>query len=82
MPKILNFVKINIIHYYSKLFTGVLSEVCGSLRLELASAADYVHCEEKQKRRAEAYLAVLQQPDPRPLPLGEEVAPARALGQN
>jgi F0F1-type ATP synthase alpha subunit len=54
--------------------TSAMAEVCGSLRLELASAADYVHCEEKQKRRAEAYLAVLQQPDPRPLPVGEEVA--------
>ena len=55
-----------------------MAKVCGPLRLELASAADYVHCEADQARRAAAYMAVLQQPEPSPLTLGEEVALVRA----
>jgi F0F1-type ATP synthase alpha subunit len=54
--------------------TPAMTAVCGPLRLELASAADFVHCEEAQRRRADAYMAVLQQEDPVPLTLGEQVA--------
>jgi len=58
--------------------TAAMAAVCGPLRLELASASDYVHCEEAEARRAAAYMAVLQQPDPQPLPLGSQVALLRA----
>lgn len=51
-----------------------MRRVTKALRLELASASDPVHCEPAQRRRAQAYLAALQQPDPRPMPLGEQVA--------
>jgi len=54
--------------------SAAMADVCGPLRLELASASDYVHCEVAQARRASAYLAVLQQTELQPLPLGDEVA--------
>ena len=43
-----------------------MAAVCGPLRLELASALDYVHCEEAQAKRAAAYMAILNQPEVTP----------------
>jgi F0F1-type ATP synthase alpha subunit len=48
--------------------------VARALRLELASAADPVHCEPSQRIRAAACTRVLQQPDPSPLGLAPQVA--------
>lgn len=48
--------------------------VARALRLELASAADPVHCEPSQRRRAAACTRVLQQPGPAPLGLAPQVA--------
>jgi len=53
--------------------TPAMAAVTSALRLSLAAASDPVHCEAAEKRRANAYLAVLQQTTPRPYALGEEV---------
>ena len=54
--------------------TAAMRAVTTALRLELAAASDPAGCEAAEARRAKAYMAVLQQPDKRPLPLGEQVA--------
>lgn len=54
--------------------TEAMRLVTRALRLELALAADPAGCEPAQRRRAKAYLAALDQPDTRPIPLGEQVA--------
>ena len=53
--------------------TLAMQTVTRALRLELAAASDPAGCEPRQQRRAAAYLAVLQQPSPRPMALSEEV---------
>ena len=53
--------------------TPAMQDVTRALRLELAAASDPAGCEPRQQRRAAAYLAVLQQPSPRPMALSEEV---------
>lgn len=50
-----------------------MQRVTKGLRLDLASAADPVHCEPHQRRRAAACLGMLQQPERAPMALGEEV---------
>ena len=43
------------------------------MRLNLAAASDPGNFDPKEKARAAAYRAALQQPEPKPLSLGEEV---------
>jgi len=54
--------------------TEAMRTVTRALRLELAAAADPVHCEAAEATRAAAHAAVLTQRDPAPLSVGEEVA--------
>jgi F-type H+-transporting ATPase subunit alpha len=54
--------------------SAAMRAVARALRLELASAADPVHCEPDQRRRAAACTRVLQQPAPSPLSLAHQVA--------
>ncbi len=54
--------------------TKAMRLVTRALRLELASAADPVHCETAQRTRAAACAACLHQPEAAPMPLGEQVA--------
>ena len=55
--------------------TLAMRDVTRALRLDLASAADPVHCEDSQRIRATACTACLHQPnEDEPLPLGEQVA--------
>ena len=53
--------------------TPAMQELNKALRLELAAASDPAGCEPTQQRRATAFLAVLQQPEPAPLQLSDEV---------
>jgi len=57
-----------------KATSAAMRAVTRALRLELASAADPVHCEPAQRRRAAACTRVLQQADLEPMGLGEQVA--------
>jgi len=53
--------------------TPAMAAVSSALRLDLAAASDRVYCEVAEKRRADAYMAALQQSEATPLSLGEEV---------
>ena len=61
--------------------TAAMRSVTTALRLELAAASDPSGCEPAQARRAAAYTAVLQQREPTPLALGEQVALLAAASQ-
>jgi len=54
--------------------SAAMRAVARALRLELASAADPVHCEPPQRRRAAACTRVLQQPNLLPMALSKQVA--------
>ena len=53
--------------------TRAMAAVNTAMRLNLAAASDPGNYDGKEKARAAAYLAALQQPSPTPLSLGEEV---------
>ena len=53
--------------------TQAMAEVNTAMRLNLAAASDPANFDEREKARATAYLAALQQPSPAPLSLGEQV---------
>lgn len=53
--------------------TPAMKSAAPRLRLDVASALDYVSCEPEQKQQNDAVLAVLQQPSLRPVPLSEQV---------
>ena len=53
--------------------TPAMAAVSSALRLELAAASDPGNFEQAERARAAAYLAAMHQPEPQPLPLGEEV---------
>ena len=53
--------------------TPAMAAVSSALRLDLAAASDPGNFETAERARAAAYLAALQQTEPTPLSLGEEV---------
>ena len=53
-----------------------MAAVNSAMRLNLAAASDPGNFEPKEKARAAAYMAALQQVDPRPLSLGEVIEQA------
>ena len=53
--------------------TPAMAAVNSAMRLNLAAASDPGNYDAKEKTRAAAYTAALQQPSPAPLSLGEEV---------
>lgn len=50
-----------------------MASVNTAMRLNLAAASDGCNFDAREKARAAAYYAALQQPSPTPLSLGEEV---------
>merc|ERR1719310_2080287 len=53
--------------------TAAMAEVNTAMRLNLAAASDGCNFDAQERARADAYMAALQQPEPAPLSLGEEV---------
>jgi len=53
--------------------TAAMASVNSAMRLNLAAASDPGNYDAKEKARAAAYMAAMQQPTPTPLSLGEEV---------